>query len=69
MAYINARLLDPASGLDQPGGLLTEGERIADFGPHLRTDAPDDAEVVDCRGFCLAPGLVDIRVQLREPGE
>src|SRR5512147_2106583 len=69
VAYINARLLDPASGLDQPGGLLTEGERIADFGPHLRTDAPGDAEVVDCRGYCLAPGLVDVRVQLREPGE
>src|SRR5512132_2506279 len=70
VAYVNARLLDPSSGLDQPGGLLTEGERIADFGPHLRADAaPGDAEVVDCGGFCLAPGLVDIRVQLREPGE
>ena len=28
-----------------------------------------DFEIVDCRGRCLAPGLVDIRVQLREPGE
>src|SRR5512147_131385 len=71
VAYVNARLLDPASGLDQPGGLVTEGELIADFGPHLNGagGAPAGAEVVDCRGFCLAPGLVDIRVQLREPGE
>src|SRR5512147_1561238 len=70
VAYVNARLLDPASELDQPGGLLTEGERIVDFGPHLRTGTvPGDAAVVDCRSFCLAPGLVDIRVQLREPGE
>jgi len=68
--YVNARLLDPASGLDQPGSLLTEGETIADFGPDLSAaTGPEGAEVVDCRGFCLTPGLVDIRVQLREPGE
>ena len=32
-AIVGARLLDPASGLDAPGGLLIEGERIADLGP------------------------------------
>jgi len=32
-AYVNARLLDPASGLDEPGGVLTNGESIAAFGP------------------------------------
>ncbi len=70
VAYVNARLLDPASNLDQPGGLLTDGELIADFGPHVTPSAyPADAEMVDCDGYCLAPGLVDIRVQLREPGE
>ena len=30
IAYINARLLDPESGLDAPGALLTEGAQIAD---------------------------------------
>jgi dihydroorotase len=70
VAYVNARLLDPASGLDAPGALLTEGEEIADFGPNLFQDGvPDGIEAVDCRGCCLAPGLVDMRVQLREPGE
>lgn len=69
VAYVNARLLDPATGLDAAGGLLTEGERIADLGPGLFADGmPEDAEVVDCAGLCLAPGLVDMRVQLREPG-
>ena len=69
-AYVNARLLDPASGLDGPGGLLSEGESIVDAGPGLFADGvPDDVSVVDCGGHCLAPGLVDIRVQLREPGE
>jgi len=70
VAYVNARLLDPASGLDAPGALLTEGEAIADFGPNLFQDGvPDGIEVIDCHSCCLAPGLVDMRVQLREPGE
>jgi len=69
-AYLNARLLDPASGLDTPGALLVENGRIADFGPDLfRDGAPSVGHQVDCRGNCLAPGLVDMRVQLREPGE
>jgi dihydroorotase len=70
VAYLNARLLDPASGLDAPGALLAEGESIADFGPRLFGDGvPDGIARIDCAGACLAPGLVDIRVQLREPGE
>ncbi|HUT51565.1 MAG TPA: dihydroorotase [Alphaproteobacteria bacterium] len=69
-AYLNARLLDPASGLDTVGDLLTVGGEIADLGPGLFKDgAPPDAAVVDCAGGCLAPGLVDMRVQLREPGD
>ncbi len=70
VAYINARLLDPASGLDAPGDVLTDGEAIADLGPNLFADGPPEGvEIVDCQGHCLCPGLVDIRVQLREPGE
>jgi len=70
VAYVNARLLDPASGLDAPGAVLTDGETIADFGPGLFADGvPEGVRVVDCEGRCLAPGLVDIRVQVREPGE
>ena len=69
-AYVNARLLDPASGLDAKGALLTDGETIADLGPDLfKGGSPRGIEVVDCGGLCLAPGLVDIRVQIREPGE
>ena len=69
-AYVDARLLDPASGLDSPGAVLVEDGRISDLGPELFTaDVPEGIEVVDCGGQCLAPGLVDMRVQLREPGE
>ncbi|MFN3076523.1 MAG: dihydroorotase [Alphaproteobacteria bacterium] len=70
IVYVNARLLDPASGLDIVGGVLTDGEIVVDFGPSLAS--PDSfsegTEVVDCQGQCLAPGLVDMRMQLREPG-
>ena len=70
VAYINARLMDPKSVLDVPGALLTENAAIADFGPRLFTDGvPDGITTVDCAGHVLAPGLVDMRVQLGEPGE
>ncbi len=68
-AYLNARLLDPESGLDGPGALLTEGAEIADLGPALFANGvPEGIAVVDCEGHCLAPGLIDMHVYLREPG-
>ncbi|WP_158045215.1 dihydroorotase [Skermanella pratensis] len=63
IAYRNARLLDPATGLDATGTLLTDGEAIADLGPGLFADGvPDGIEVIDLGGQCLAPGLIDMRV-------
>ncbi|MCW5700335.1 MAG: dihydroorotase [Rhodospirillales bacterium] len=70
LAFVNARLLDPATDLDTMGGLVTDGEMIADFGPHMSADSvPEGTTIIDAEGHCLCPGLVDIRVQLREPGE
>jgi dihydroorotase len=66
---VNARLLDPATGLDAKGGLLAVGGRIAEVGPAVTAAmAPGGAELIDAKGLCLAPGLVDMRVQLGEPG-
>ncbi len=62
----NVRLLDPASGLDAPGALLIRDGLIADFGAGLT--APEGAAVVDAGGACLAPGLIDLRANLGEPG-
>ena len=68
--YHGARLVDPASGLDAPGGLLLEADRILDAGPHLlHPESGGEAPGHDCRGHVLAPGLVDMRVFLGEPGE
>ncbi|HEX4158870.1 MAG TPA: dihydroorotase [Rhizomicrobium sp.] len=68
-AFVNARLLDPASGLDEPGALLIENGLIRDLGPRLFHDgAPANATIVDCSGRALAPGLIDMRVFTGEPG-
>jgi len=65
VAYVNARLLDPATGLDAMGGVLTEDETITEVGEGLFSDAvPEDAKVIDCQGKCLGPGLVDMRVHM-----
>jgi len=70
IAYVNARLLDPATGLDAMGALLTEGETIVEAGAGLfEKGVPSNVETVDCHGACLAPGLVDIRMHTGEPGE
>jgi dihydroorotase len=61
----DVRLLDPASGLDEPGALLIRGGRIADFG---RFAAPEGVPTFDGAGAALCPGLVDIRARLGEPG-
>src|ERR1700756_5003168 len=67
LLFRRARLLDPESGLDDRGDLLIEGDRIAAVGGDLAAMGCD-AEMVNGNGLCLAPGLVDMRVQLREPG-
>jgi dihydroorotase len=61
-----ARLLDPASGLDAPGALLVRQGRIAALGPDV--DGPEGIPRLDAGGACLAPGLVDLRAALGEPG-
>lgn len=64
--FRNARLVDPGSSMDQAGDLLVENGRIAALGGSLSVGSSD--ETIDCAGACLAPGLIDMRVELREPG-
>jgi len=64
--YKNARIIDPGSGYDKIGNLLTIGDKITDFGESV---LDSNAEVVDCKGHVLAPGLIDIQVHFRDPGQ
>lgn len=69
LLLVNARLVDPASGVETRGGLLIQDGRIADLGPSITVDgAPEGARIVDCEGDVVAPGLVDLQAFVGEPG-
>ena len=65
----NARIVDPASGTDQIGAVLIEDGRISDLAIGGPAGVPDDAEVINAAGHVLAPGLIDMRVFVGEPGK
>jgi dihydroorotase len=61
------RVVDPAAGRDGAFDVLIEGERVARIGKSLPVEG---AEVIDVkRDWIVAPGLIDIHVHLREPGQ
>jgi dihydroorotase len=62
----NARIIDPESGFDEVGSLLIKDGKIADFGANVTAEK---AEVIDCGGHVLCPGLLDIQVHFRIPGQ
>ena len=60
----NVRILDPASGRDEQGSIYIEnGVFSAPF------ESADGAVVIDGSGLTAAPGLVDLHVHLRDPGQ
>ena len=65
----NAQIVDPSRDLDFPGDLLiADGViREAKRGIHA-AGVPEGTEVVDCNGRLVAPGLVDMRAFIGEPG-
>jgi len=63
----NARAIDPASGLDEKGGILIENGVIADVGAGIVKTTAGDVKI-DAKGKVLAPGLIDLRVKTGEPG-
>lgn len=65
----NARIVDPASGTDQLGAVLIEDGRISDLATGGPVGVPDGAEVLDAGELVLAPGLIDMRVYVGEPGK
>lgn len=68
MLFTNARLIDPVTLTDEVGALLIDGgvisARYEEANPKV-----DGTEVIDCKGKCLAPGIIDIGVKVSEPGE
>ena len=65
------RLVDPSQRLDGTFDLVVEDGRVARIAaPSADTKAAgEDTTVVDVSGLVVAPGLIDIHVHLREPGQ
>ncbi len=64
----SGRIIDPATGLDAPRDLLLRDSKIAAIESPGKIKAPG-AEIIDAKGMIVAPGLIDIHVHLREPGQ
>ena len=66
---INAHLVDPETGREEKGALAVENGLIRAFGHTVdASSSPEGALVIDARGRHLAPGLVDLRAFVGEPG-
>ena len=61
------RVIDPSRGTDEVGDLLVADGKVQASGRGL--GRPDDALVVEAVGKVVAPGLIDLHVHLREPGQ
>jgi dihydroorotase len=65
----NARIVDPSRDLDFPGDLLMADGVIREAKRGIgAAGVPEGTEVVDCRGRIVAPGLIDMRAFVGEPG-
>ncbi|MGE0160763.1 MAG: dihydroorotase [Gemmatimonadales bacterium] len=61
------RVVDPSQKLDAKRDVLIGDGRIEKI--RARIDAPEGIRIVDCAGLVVCPGLIDVHVHLREPGE
>lgn len=67
VALTGGRVVDPSQKLDDIRDVLLVDGIIAAVAPSL--DVPEDARVIDCSDLVVTPGLIDVHVHLREPGE
>ncbi|HEM2809033.1 TPA: dihydroorotase [Streptococcus suis] len=62
----NGRVLDPQSGLDKVCDILMDGSKIVKIAESISADVE---QIIDATGLVVAPGLVDVHVHFREPGQ
>jgi dihydroorotase len=63
------RVIDPANNLDATADVLVLDGKIAAVSRDAAAKAPEDAKRVDVAGLVVCPGLIDLHVHLREPGQ
>jgi dihydroorotase len=63
------RVIDPANLFDSTADLLIQKGIVAAVGPGARSQAPPNVDTIDVTGLVVCPGLIDLHVHLREPGQ
>ncbi len=69
LAICGGRLVDPAAGVDATKDLLLKDGRVAEIAGPGKLKELNGAEVLDATGLIVTPGLIDLHVHLREPGQ
>jgi dihydroorotase len=69
LLILNARAIDPATNLDAPSDIHIREGRIAAIEPAGTLSHLQAKETIDATNLIAAPGLIDIHVHLREPGQ
>ncbi len=65
----NGHLIDPGAGVDAPKDILLKDGKVAEIAAPGKLKLANGAESLDAAGLTVAPGLIDIHVHLREPGQ
>jgi dihydroorotase len=63
------RVIDPSQNLDASANLLIVDGKVAAIGEETQAKSPPGVERVNVRGLVVCPGLIDLHVHLREPGQ
>jgi dihydroorotase len=69
MLLTGGRVIDPANGFDSVADVLISNGKIAALGPEAVKKAPAEIQKFDAAGLVVCPGLIDLHVHLREPGQ
>jgi len=69
LAIKGGHVLDPAAGIDGLKDILLKDGHVAEIAGPGKLKQANGAKVLDATGLTVAPGLVDIHVHLREPGQ
>ena len=65
----NGRVIDPANAINKKADLLIVDGMVAELADRVQGPAQPDAVVIDAAGKLVTPGLIDIHVHFREPGD
>ncbi|HEX8811409.1 MAG TPA: amidohydrolase family protein, partial [Terracidiphilus sp.] len=69
IAIKGGHLIDPGAGVDAAKDILLKDGRVAEVAAPGKLKQAEGARVLNAKGLVVAPGLIDIHVHLREPGQ